>query len=156
MKKKTAIIKNAFFSLFVAACTNAQDKNVTQLASVPDSQSAQKDTTITYDIEGVSTEGARAEVKYVNGEISESTTTIYGEMGKATVVYKFEKDRIKVSETQYAYPTHVVDLKPDDKIKASKQSIYYIDLDGNVIGEPVPDRVDIFKEFKETVAFKLE
>lgn len=150
------MLRYTFFCLLLAACTHAQDNKTAQVAEVAAYQSTQKDTTITYDIEGISTEGARADVRYVNGEIAESTTTIYGEMGKATVTYKFEKDRIKVSETQYSYKTHVVDLKSDSDIQVSKQLSYYVDFNGNVIGDPVPDRVDIFREFKQAVPFKLD
>lgn len=147
-------MRYAFFCLLLVECTHA-DIGAKYTAKATGYQTEQKDTTITYDIEAISTEGARAEVYYVKGKISKSTTTIYGEMGRASVVYVFEKDRIKVSETQYVYPAHVVDLKPDSEIRVSRQRSYYIDFDGKLIGEPVPDRIDIFEEFKNTVAFKL-
>lgn len=62
-----------------------------------------KDTLITYNIEDISTEGAEAKVNYVNGKIAKSVTNIYGETGQSTIIYEFDTDKIKVSETKYSY-----------------------------------------------------
>ena len=33
---------------------------------------------------------------------------------------------------------------------------YVIDFTGNILGKEIPDRIDIFKEFKETIPFELK
>jgi len=110
-----------------------------------------------YFIDAISTEGTGATVKYVDGKIAESLIEIYGEMGQVKINYSFLGDSIKVDEKQYSYKTHYfMYVETSDDIVLDKELTYYLDMDGNIIGTPVEDRINIFKEFKETVPFELE
>ena len=115
-----------------------------------------KDTLITYDIEGISAEGVGTKVNYVNGKISKSVTSIYGETGQATIIYEFGVDKIKVWETKYSYKSRIENVKSDEDMQLSYERSYLIDFKGNLIGKEIPDRIDIFKEFKEVVPFELK
>jgi hypothetical protein len=115
-----------------------------------------KDTVITYDIEGISLEGADAKVNYVNGKITKSVTSVYGETGRATIIYEFKMDKIKVLETKYSYKSGIENIKSDEvDMHLDYEISYLIDLKGNLIEKEIPDRIDIFKEFKEIVPFEL-
>lgn len=115
-----------------------------------------KDTIITYDIERSSVERTEAKVNYVNSKITKSVTSIYGETGQATITYEFDEDKIKVFETKYSYKTTIESVKSDKDMKLDYEISYFIDFKGNLIGEEIPDRIDIFKEFKDTVPFELK
>jgi hypothetical protein len=114
-----------------------------------------KDTLITYDIEGISTEGAETKVNYVNGKITKSVTSIYGETGQAKIIYEFETDKIKVLETKYSYKSGIENVKSDEDMQLDYEISYFIDFKGNLLGKEIPDRIDIFKEFKEAIPFEL-
>lgn len=75
-----------------------------------------KDTLITYNIEDISTEGAEAKVNYVNGKIAKSVTNIYGETGQSTIIYEFDTDKIKVSETKYFIKTDIKNVRSDKDV----------------------------------------
>ncbi|HUH73689.1 MAG TPA: hypothetical protein VLZ75_04720 [Chitinophagales bacterium] len=128
--------------------------------SVPDSNSYThheivRDTLIIYDIEGISTEGGEAKVNYVNGRIFKSVTSIYGESGQATIIYEFETDKIKVIETKYSYNTTIDNVKSEEDMKLEYETSYFIDFYGNIIGKKIPNRIDIFREFKKFIPFEL-
>jgi hypothetical protein len=114
------------------------------------------DTLITYEIEGISKEGTGAKVNYVNGKITKSVTSIYGETGQATIIYEFKTEKIKVLETKYYYKSEIENIKSNEDMQLDYEISYFIDFKGNPIGEEIPDRIDIFKEFKEAVPFELK
>lgn len=109
-----------------------------------------------YDIDGISAEGAEAEVSYRDGKISQSITHIYGETGRASIAYHFEKDKIKVLEKMYSYKTAIDEVKSDKDMVLDYEISYFIDYNGKVIGKENPDRFDIFTEFKEAVPFEIK
>ncbi len=113
------------------------------------------DTVIIYDIEGSSDEGAEAKVSYVNAKISKSITNIYYGTGKATIIYEFAPDTIKVLETYIYYKTVLENVKSDNDMQLVYEHRYLIDYEGNIIGKRIPERIDIFKEFKDIVPFEL-
>lgn len=114
-----------------------------------------KDTLITYDIEGISAEGAECKASYVDGKIIKGITNVYGEIGQATIIYEFEVDRIKVLETKYSYKTELENVISEEDMLLDYEISYFIDFNGNVIGKPIQDRIDIFQELKATVPFDL-
>lgn len=114
-----------------------------------------KDTIITYYLEGISSEGVSSEVNYVNDKISQSITHVYGETGQSKIIYEFEIDKIRVLETKYSYKSGVENVKSDDDMQLDYEISYLIDFKGNFIGKKIPERIDIFKEFKEIVPFEL-
>lgn len=114
------------------------------------------DTLIAYDIDGISTEGAEAEVKYIHGIIKNSVVNIYAGTWQASIRYEFEETKIKVVEIKYSYKTTLENVKSDMDMKLDYEINYFIDFEGNVIGNPIKDRIDIFQEFKKVIPFELQ
>lgn len=116
---------------------------------------ATNETPITYNIEGISSEGAEAKVYYVNGKISKSFTTIYGETGRATIIYEFGAEKIKVLEIKYSYKCMLEDVKSDSDLLMDYSISYFINYDGKVVGSEAPEHIDIFQEFQRVVPFQF-
>ena len=114
-----------------------------------------KDTLILYNIEGISTEGAEAKVHYSNGEITKSITNVYAGTRQATIVHDFGLEKIKITETKYFYTTEIENVQTEEDLHLDYEIVYFIDLEGNLIDNEINDRIDIFREFKETVPFEL-
>ncbi len=147
------MVKYIVILILFASCNGVQKKD----SVINSSQNIiAKDTAITYSLKGISTEGTSANVLYQNGKILESTIGLYSGTGKKEVEYLFEKDRIKVIEKYFVYLTELENVKSDDDIEFTKEQTYYIDYSGNVIGNPVEDRIDIFSEFKTEIPFTIE
>lgn len=147
------MIRYIFIFLLFLSCNGVQ-KNDSTTNSNP--KSTLKDTVITYNLEGISTEGTSANVLYQNGKILESIINLYSGTGKKEIEYLFEKDRIKVVEKYFIYLTELENVKSDDDIELTKEQTYYINYSGNVIGNPVEDRIDIFSEFKKEIPFTIK
>ncbi len=77
----------------------------------------------------------------MNGKIIKSVTSIYGEKGHATITMNL---------------TTIESIKSDKDMKLDSEISYFIDFKGNLIGEKITDRIDIFKEFKDAVQFELK
>lgn len=116
---------------------------------------ATNETSITYNIEGISSEGAEAKVTYVNGKISKSITSIYGETGQATIIYEFGAEKIKVLEYKYSYKSRIGDVESDRDLSLEYRISYFINYDGKVVGGEAPEHIDIFQEFRRVVPFEL-
>jgi hypothetical protein len=115
-----------------------------------------KDTLITYNIEGISAEGAECKASYVSGKIVKGVTNIFGETGQVMIVFEFEANRIKVLESKYNYKTELKNVKSEKDMELEYGISYFIDFKGNVIGKPIQNRIDIFEELKKTVPFELK
>jgi hypothetical protein len=140
----------------IISCNFANKREVGSVNNNSNLNKMAKDTLMIYDIEGISAEGAEAKVSYVNGRITNSVTSVYGETGQATIIYEFETDKIKVLETKYSYRLGIENVKSDEDMLLNYEMSYFIDFNGNLIGKEFHDRIDIFKEFKETVPFELK
>lgn len=140
----------------IVSCNFTHKQEMESASNNSDFRSVVKDTLITYDIEGISAEGAEAKVNYVNGKIFKSVTSIYGETGQATIIYEFEMDKIKVLETKYSYKSEIENVKSNKDMRLDYEIGYFIDFKGNLIGKEIPDRIDIFKEFEEAIPFELK
>lgn len=142
-------------SFVIVSCNFSHKQEMGSVNNKSDFSKVAKDTLITYDIEGISTEGAETKVNYVNGKITKSVTSIYGETGQAKIIYEFETDKIKVLETKYSYKSGIENVKSDEDMQLDYEISYFIDFKGNLLGKEIPDRIDIFKEFKEAIPFEL-
>ncbi len=143
-------------SFVIVSCKFSSKQEMGSINNKSDFSKVAKDTIITYDIEGISAEGTGAKVNYVNGKITKSVTSIYGETGQATITYEFDTDKIKVLEIKYSYKKTIENVKSDKEMKLDYEISYFIDFKGNFIGKEIPDRIDIFKEFKDAVPFELK
>lgn len=143
-------------SFVIVSCKFSSKQEMRSINNKSDFSKVVKDTIITYDIEGISAEGVGAKVNYVNGKISTSVTSIYGETGQATITYEFDTDKIKVLETKYSYKTMIENVQSDKNMKLDYEISYFIDFKGNLTGKEIPNRIDIFKEFKDAVPFELK
>lgn len=143
-------------SLVIVSCNLARKQDTGDADNKSNFSATAKDTLITYEIGGISLEGAGAEVNYVNGKITKSTTLVCGETGQATIVYEFGTDKIEVRETKYVYKTTLENVKSEADMQLEHDISYFIDFNGNIMGKEIPERIDIFKEFKEVVPFELK
>lgn len=138
------------------SCQAAHRQEMENSNDQPGFDTISKDTVIIYAIEGISVEGAAAEVNYVNGRITKSVTNIYAGTWQASVIYEFQTDKIKVLETRFFYKTEIENVKSDKDMQLDYEIDYFIDYEGNLIGEEIENRIDIFKEFKDVVLFELK
>ena len=116
----------------------------------------QKDTTIEYSIDGLSSEGIRAIAKYFQGKIKECTISIYGETGQNRIYYTFDEGKINVVEKHFIYKAGIESVKTENGLKLNKQFSYVLDINGTVVGKAESDRSDIFFELKKVVPFKIK
>lgn len=116
---------------------------------------AQIDTTIVYNIDGVSLEGTQANVSYADGKIRYAEVMVYGETGQALIQYSFEESRINVIEKIYRYKTDLTEVKSKDDIELEARTEYSIDYQGKFLKNPKNDPLNIFSEFNGSVPFEL-
>ena len=133
-------------SIIITSCNCNNKQDFTSIVN---------DTLITYDMDGISTEGTVSKVNYINGKINRSVTNIYAGTWQDSIIYEFQNDKIKVLEIKYSYKTELENIKSLEDMQIEYNIDYFIDYKGNIIGEEIPNRIDIFKEFRETVPFKL-
>jgi len=147
-----------FLCLFfiIISCKPTSEQKGARINNKSDFITITKDTLIKYNIEGISTEGAGADVNYVNGIINKSIINIYAGTWQAIIVYEFEENKIKVLETKYSYNVEIEDVKSDKDMHKDYEISYFIDFKGNVLGKEFPERIDVFKEFKDIVPFELQ
>lgn len=115
-----------------------------------------EDTTIIYDIEGISAEGVEAIARYSNNRITDCTVNIYGETGQANINYTFINGKIIVKEKKYTYQKQLKETPTQKDMNLTNDVIYEIDYKGNITGKEVKNRIDIFKEIKDNVPFELK
>lgn len=114
------------------------------------------DTTITYFIDDVSTEGAAATVKYRHGAIVEAVVMIYGCSFQTEVAYLFLDDSIRVKEQQFLYNGTLEDVKTNDDMRPGNSVQYSIDYDGRLLEKIDKEYADVYKDFKKVVPFSLK
>lgn len=148
----------SIISFLFLSCGTTEQKQIQDSNKIaPENISTiKKDTTILYDIEGISAEGAEATVKYVNGKIKESTINVYGETGQAKIVYVFLPTQINVTEKEFTYKEDLKNVNSEKDMKIKKEIAYVIDYNGIPIGNADKERLDIFQEFKKVVPFELK
>lgn len=114
-----------------------------------------QDTTIRYDLNGISAEGAEAIVSYCNRKIKRGVINVYGETGQAKIYYDFQPDRINVTQQTYFYKKQIEDVKTDEDMTPQEEIVYSMDYSGNLLEPTEQERIDIFLKFKEIVPWKL-
>lgn len=145
----------AFLLPFSFASCNLIHKKEKKASDDSYFSTAANETLITYNIEGISSEGAEAKVTYVNGKISKSITALYGETGQATIVYEFGAEKIKVVETKYSYKCTIEDVGSDNDLLLDYRISYFINYNGELVGAELPKHMDIFQEFQRVVPFEV-
>ena len=138
------------------ACSSHPQQELLDVNIVSNSPHNFRDTTVTYNLEGISDEGVETNVTYVNAKISKSVTNVYFGGGKATIVYDFDTNVIHVLETKFFYTTEIENVKSENDMKLVSEYRYSIDYEGNFQGEVVSEGIDIFKIFKDIVPFELK
>lgn len=66
-------------------------------------QRSSTETIVEHYIEDISTEGATASTLYRNNKIISTTIEIFGETGKRTICYAYEKENIAAIESTFTY-----------------------------------------------------
>ncbi|MCJ7933583.1 MAG: hypothetical protein MUW56_08075 [Chryseobacterium sp.] len=151
-------MKNIIFLLLTVISCNAKDQNNSSSDTVPLLQESliKKDTIITYNIDGISSEGSEAVVIYKRKKIYESKINIYGETGQAELIYKFYPTKIEVIEKTHKYKGDLKSVNSKEDLKLVNIVKYYIDYKGELLSNPPKKRIDIFKEFKNNVPFEIK
>jgi hypothetical protein len=120
-----------------------------------------KDTTLSFDFDSLSLEGAGALVRYVNDTFKEARFSIYGETGKIEINYKsdsnyLERSKIHASGREYKYKKRLVEVKSDRDMKLVSTFQYSFDLNGHLLSGISDSRYkDAFEAFREKVPFVL-
>lgn len=155
------LIKIIIFSLLLQSIlTNCIEKRkFVPLKTKPIQISKERvlvDTTINYDLNGISSEGAEAQVKYKKGIIEEGKLIVFGETGKAEILYIFHSDEIKVTEKMFSYKSNFSQINSISDINIVSEKEYFIDFDGIPKEITIKKRLDFFKEFRDNVPFILK
>jgi hypothetical protein len=116
------------------------------------------DTTINYDLENISSEGAEAQVCYTNRKINRAYVVIYGASGRVETSYLFNISSVEAIERNYKYDKPLSEIKSDYDAKLSDSSTYILSLDdGKIIkGKSSNQATEIYKEFLKTVALTIK
>jgi hypothetical protein len=113
------------------------------------------DTTISYSMEGISSEGAEAAARYIKGRIKECTIRVYGETGQSRIRYVFSKNHITVTERQYTYSAGLAGIQHKNDMQLKKNIAYTTDLKGVCTTAADKERLDIFAAFTDAVPLTL-
>lgn len=149
-------VYNLIISSFFLSCRANEQKNESDLSAPSMNVAVKQDTTIKYDIEGISSEGSEAQVEYSNGLIKRSTINVYGETGQARIVYTFLPTQINVDEKEFRYKTSLENVDSGKDMVLKREIQYLMDFNGNPSDMMDKERLDIFQEFKRTVPFELK
>jgi len=155
--------------LAFSSCRNSKRDNVpsapykdTAIPKLTENIQAKKnkaiDTTITYSIPGLSSEGSEAKVLYVNDSIKEAIWNIYGETGKSLIKYQFlSGGKVNADEKNYTYKRDLTSVKSDSDMLLKNNLRYLLDTSGAIITK-VKDKdfVNVFPDFKKNIPFVLK
>lgn len=143
--------------LFLFCCKNNNKKENISNKAVKNTieENNLVDTTIIYNIEGISSEGSEAKAIYKKNKIVKSEVSIYGETGQIQIEYSFDNDTINVIEKQFGYKIGGIDTNQLNELILKKQLEYKMNTTGKLIGNPSVERTDIFKEFTKSVPMQL-
>ena len=93
-----------------------------------------KDTIITYDIDGLSSEGCEAKAHYLIGNINDISVVCYSETGRfeSTLVF-LTKDEISVKEKTYKYKSVLTEVKTNSDIVLKDSFMYKVNIKGELL-----------------------
>jgi hypothetical protein len=116
------------------------------------------DTTVIYDLENISSEGAEVEGCYVNKYLIRAKTSIYGAGGRNDIFYLFNGDTVNVIEKNYIYQKPLEQVKSDADMKFIDSTTYSLSISNrNLIkGKSSNKAVDFLKSFIDKVPLKLK
>jgi hypothetical protein len=144
--------------LFLFCCKN--NNKTENISNVAVKNTIEKhnliDTTILYNIEGISSEGSEAKVIYKKNKIVKSEISIYGETGQIQIEYSFNNDTINVIEKQFGYKNGGINTNQLNELILKKQLEYKMNTVGKLISNTSIERTDIFKEFTKSVPMQLK
>lgn len=114
------------------------------------------ETIVEHYIENISTEGATASTLYRNNKIISTTIEIFGETGKKTICYAYEKEYIAAIESTFTY-NYFIYQTPDTTIPSQKKDLidtitvtrYKLDYAGNIIWKK-DSLHDVYNVFSKT------
>lgn len=115
------------------------------------------DTTLTFSIDGLSSEGSEVKAHYIYDTIRNALWNIYGETGQSVIQYEFLKNgTVKTYEKNYTYKTDLTGVK-SEKGMILKSSLHYILDTTGVLLSKINDKdfVNVFTDFKEHVPMTL-
>lgn len=142
-------------SLTLTNCNSKEYKETTSESSSTNKETL-KDTLITYNIEGVSSEGTEAKITYKSKKNYAGKINIYGETGQAELIYKFFPTNIEVTEKRYEYKKDLKSVNEKEDLILANTVTYKVDYEGNILSNKPKEYIDIFKELKESVPFELK
>jgi len=116
----------------------------------------QKDTVLYISIEDISEEGSEVKASYVKDTLRNATWEIYGESGKAVIVYTFSGDgRIHVFDKHAIYKVSLGNVKSDKDMRWDSVT-YELDTNGVLLSKlKDTDIVKVFPYFKQNVPMIL-
>lgn len=141
--------------------SNNNDNNNTEkslVKSKTENKSLECDTTIHYDLENISSEGAEAQVCYINHKINRAQVVIYGASGRVENSYLFKTSFVEVIERNFRYDKPMSEIKSDNDVKLSDSTNYILSLDdGKIIkGKSNNQASEIYKVFLKTVPLTIK
>jgi len=114
-----------------------------------------RQSTIAYDIKGISKEGAEANATYLGNEIKSCKINIYGEADHTELIYDFEANQILVIEKKQIYANTKATTSGNSVVE--KRVNFIIGYDGKYIKKPNKDNEfdHFYLEMKKVVPFKI-
>ncbi|MDF2382063.1 hypothetical protein JMG10_11335 [Nostoc ellipsosporum NOK] len=157
--KKSPSFKPIFILCFllltvIAACSDSKTKPAEpeRPAAVADNSG---DSVVSYDIEGLSSEGGEATARYAKGQLRQCVLLLAGETGQRRLIYTFSGDSVKVEEEHYSFEEGVLMSDNDNKLQLDTTLHYTLDTTGKVLGAAPAGYTDVFASMKKIVRFKL-
>ena len=116
-----------------------------------------RDTTIIYDLEYFSSQGAQSVVQYCSGIVKDMNLVIYSETEQSQIHYIFKDDSICVDEKIYRYTHSLENVKSQDDMHLESSNSYTIDAEGSLIeGDTLHNSINIFRDIQQYIPFVLE
>lgn len=117
----------------------------------------QKDTVLKIIIEDISEEGSDVTASYIQDTLRNATWEIYGESGKAVIVYTFSRDgKVHVLDKQATYKVRLENVKSGRDMKWDSVT-YLLDTNGVLLSKMADtDRANGFSYFKKNVPLILD
>ena len=150
------ILKNSLFiiSLIFVLCIGCKDRHGVVKAHIGHAE-IEIDTIMIFDLEGISTEGTNATVKYVKNRINSAEIIIYSGSGKVELIMSFKKDSIETKETVYRYEVPISEVGWKSDMYEESNSSYWINYNGKLIRGGENRKANIWHDFKEKIPFTL-
>ena len=150
--------------ILFSSCFEKQESNSganSKLLTPPKvAEIVKRDTTILFDIEGLSSEGCEAKAFYIKGIIKKIDISCCYVLGKAESTLIFdENEKITVKEKNYKYKTTMSEVKSNSDIILENEFSYKINFKGDIIERPqnIPDAIinNFYVDIKNQIPFVL-